>query len=121
MVLILALFLVVRSFEAAGHLSPLAASFADDLLCLPLVLGAVLFFHRRIAKQGEHYILPLHHGLLTLALFSIFFEGILPNWNSAAVADPWDLLMYLVGYLVFEAIMNQPAGKTRWRNCRDSV
>ena len=47
---------------------------------------------------------------MTLALFSIYFEGLLPRWSSSAKADPWDLLMYLAGYLVFEALMNKPVG-----------
>lgn len=112
MALILLLFLVVRFIESAGHLPPLAASFADDLLCLPLVLGGVLWCHRQLSTRGPRYTMPRSHGLMTLALFSIYFEGLLPQWSSSATKDPWDLLMYLAGYLVFENLMNKPAIQT---------
>ncbi len=112
MILILLLFLVVRFIESTGQLLPLAANFADDLLCLPLVLGGVLWCHRQFSSRGPQYTMPRSHGLITLALFSIYFEGLLPHWSSSATADPWDLLMYLAGYLVFETLMNKPAGQT---------
>jgi hypothetical protein len=108
MAFLLVLFLCVRIAEATGHLPVLAASYADDLLCLPLVLGIVLGAHRRLCGRGPQYILPRFHGLLTLVLFAIYFEGLLPRWTSAAVGDPWDLLMYLSGYLLFETLMNRP-------------
>ncbi len=105
---ILAIILVIRIVEATDHLPRLAASFADDLLCLPLVLGLVLEAHRRLVGQGSQYTLPRVHGLLVLLLFSIYFEVLLPSWKAAAVGDPWDILMYFTGYLFFEVFMNRP-------------
>ena len=107
MILFLVAFLFVRAGETTGHLPVFATSYADDLLCIPLVLGAILRVQRRVFKQGPSFILPRIHGLFTLAFFAIYFEGLLPHWTAAAVADPWDLMMYLVGYLVFEKWMNK--------------
>jgi len=108
--LILALFLIVRILEVSGQLPLLASSYADDLLCLPLVLGLVLWAHRRLLGRGSAYTLPRSHGLLTLLLFACYFEALLPRWKSSAIADPWDLLMYALGYLVFEMVMNKTSG-----------
>lgn len=110
MLYLLIIFFTVRSAELAGKLPQIAASFADDLLCLPLVLGGVLWCHRRWAEHGAAYTLPRSHGLLTLVFFGIYFEAILPHWKITAVSDPIDLVMYLAGYLFFEFIMNKPKG-----------
>ncbi len=107
MVLILILFVVVRVLDAGGRLGPMAASYADDLICLPMVLGLVLWAHRRLLGKGAGYVLPRRHGLLTLLFFAVYFEGFLPHWSGAAVADFWDLLMYGVGLVVFEMLMNK--------------
>jgi len=119
MVVVLAFFLLVRAGELTGRLPAIASSFADDLLCLPLVLGAALLGHRRILKQGPGFTLPRSHGFMTLTLFAVYFEGMLPHWTERSVADPWDLLMYLIGYLVFEMMMNRPQKNIRQRCCRE--
>lgn len=119
MLYIFAFFLLVRVLEFAGQLPPLAASFADDLLCLPLVLGVVLWCHRRIVKQGGQYTLPGSHGVMALVLFAVYFEGVLPVWSSSVVRDPLDVLMYLAGYLVFEIMLNRPAPVVSLDCCRE--
>jgi len=121
MPVLLALFLLVRLLEFAGHLPLLAASYADDLLCLPLILGGVLWCHRKWGKQSWEFTLPPGHGLMTLVFFAIYFEGILPLWKASAVADPWDLLMYLSGYLIFELLMNKPGREFTQSCCQDFV
>ncbi len=113
MICILVLFLLVRLGEVTGHLPVLATSYADDLLCMPLVLGIVLWCHRHLGKQSMTYTLPRSHSLLTLALFALYFEGLLPRLKVSAVADPMDLLMYLAGYLIFETLMNKKASPIR--------
>lgn len=118
---ILTAFFLVRILETTGHLPPLAASYADDLLCLPLVLGAILWCHRRLGNSMAGGTLPHSHGLLTLALFAIYFEGLLPRLKTTAVADPWDLLMYLAGYLFFEAVINKPPRLIRQDHCQVSA
>jgi len=112
MLFFLAAFILIRLLEMTGHLPGLGASFADDLICLPLVLGTLLLLHRRWGRRGPQFTLPHSHGIMGLVLFSIYFEGILPHWKSTAVADPWDLLMYFAGYLIFEILINRPAGNS---------
>ena len=103
-------FVVIRLTESQGSAPSLVRSFGDDLLCLPLVLSVVLTAHR-LSVRSCRFTLPGFHGLLTVALFGIFFEGILPLLGAGAVADPLDVLMYLAGFLVFQLGLNQPT----WR------
>ena len=103
-------FVMIRLAEAQGIAPSLVRSFGDDLLCLPLVLSVVLTVHR-LTVRSRRFTLPGFHGLLTVALFGILFEGILPLLGAGAVADPLDVLMYLAGFLVFQLGLNQPT----WR------
>lgn len=105
---VLILFVGLQIVEASGRAPVWVTSFAGDLLCLPLVLGLVLWAHRRLAGRGPAYTLPHWHGWLTLALFAVYFEGLLPHLKSGVVGDPVDVLMYLLGYLIFEGLMNHP-------------
>ncbi len=107
---LVALFVVVRLLEAAGSAPGWVRGYGDDLLCLPLVLSVVLTAHRLAGRSGR-FTLPGFHGLLAVLLFGILFEGILPLTAAGAVADPLDVLMYLAGFLVFQAGLNQPT----WR------
>jgi len=104
------LFVMIRLAEARGSAPVWVSSYGDDLLCLPLVLSVVLTAHR-LSLRSIRFTLPGFHGLLAVVLFGILFEGILPVTGARAVADPLDILMYLAGFLVFQAGLNQPT----WR------
>lgn len=100
---------------------PWATSYLDDLLCLPLVLGATLVAHR--LRSGDRtLVLPLGHGLFAVALFSLVFEGILPRLAARHTADPWDLVMYAAGFAVFQLGINrrQTMPSSIWRTRRTS-
>ena len=104
------LFVMIRLAEARGSAPGWVSSYGDDLLCLPLVLSVVLTAQRLSLRSGR-FTLPGSHGLLAVVLFGVLFEGILPVTGARAVADPLDILMYLAGFLVFQAGLNQPT----WR------
>ncbi len=100
-------FVCLKMWEGQGGLPRLITSYADDFLCLPLVLAGVLLAHRwmgtRLARQ-----LPLGHGLAALGAFSLYFEVILPRLSSQVTADPWDVAMYVLGFVVFQVAINRP-------------
>ncbi len=93
-----------------GHLRQEVPSLVDsylaDILCLPLVLGLVLGAQRRWSGDHEGK-LPLWHGCATVLIYATYFEWILPNWNAEAVADPLDGLSYLLGWVLFEFLINR--------------
>lgn len=102
---LMVLFVMIRVGEAQNTAPGWVRNYGDDLLCLPLVLGVILMAHRLVARDGRG--LPLGHGLLALASFTIYFELILPVFSDRAVGDPLDGLMYLAGFLVFQFFMNK--------------
>ena len=108
--ILIASFVMIRLAEARGGAPGWVSSYGDDFLCLPLVLSVVLTAHR-LSIRSSRFTLPGFHGLLAVVLFGLLFEGILPLAGARAVADPLDVLMYLAGFLVFQAGLNQPT----WR------
>ncbi len=104
MIFFLTLFIAMRVFESSGQLPPLISSYGDDLICLPLILSAVVWVHRR---REKNFTLPRVQGVMVLLFFSLYFEGILPLFSKRAVADPWDLLMYFAGWVTFEWLINE--------------
>jgi len=104
-----ALFLLLHLGQWA-HLAPTwATSWGDDLLCMPLVLGGILQAQRHAAGRGPAFTLPLAHGLGVLLLFGVFFELVWPRLDAQAVADPYDLAAYALGFVFFQALLNRPA------------
>ena len=100
--LMTAAFFLIRLGETLGTAPVWARGYVDDFLCLPFVLSLALMAQR----FGGRSALPLSHCLLAMGVFTIFFEGILPQTGSRAVADPVDVLMYLAGFLVFQFCLN---------------
>ncbi len=81
-----------------------------DVLCLPLVLGLVLAAQRLVGRPAD-WTLPWWHGLAGAIFYAVYFEGVLPRLSDRAVADPTDALAYLLGWGVFESLINQPGRK----------
>ena len=104
--LLMALFVLVRIGEAVGMAPELVRGYGDDLLCLPLVLSMALTA-RRLAGRSGCRDLPLSHGLMAVIFFGVFFEVLLPAVKAQAVGDPWDLLMYLAGFMIFQGGLNR--------------
>lgn len=108
----LAAFLLQRVLEGVGQSPDWASSYLDDLLCLPLVLSLILLIRRRVVRG--HDVLPIGHSLFALVVFSLYFEILLPLLSDRYTADPWDVVMYLAGWFIFNFWINRagsPAGE----------
>ncbi len=99
---------LVQWGRGAGQVPQLVDWYLADFLCLPLVLGLVLVV-QRLAGQSLAWTLPWWHGLAGALAYGIYFEAILPSFSASAVADPRDAVGYLLGWLVFELLINRPA------------
>ena len=72
---------------------------------MPIVLSVVLMFMNLI-YFGRYYNLSLFQiGLATL-LFSIYFELLLPSFDTIYVQDPIDIICYGLGGIVFAVFFN---------------
>lgn len=87
-----------------GIFLPVVHSYLDDLLCLPIVLTLGLAMYRSVIPN---YRLGLVHMLPVLIGYSIYFEGYLPL-VSDSTRDWMDLVMYLLGTIVFGYFINKP-------------
>jgi hypothetical protein len=114
------MFLVIRLLEEQGTAPIWLRSFGDDFLCLPLVLGLVVLAHRLVRRESC-FVLPVSHGLAAVVLYFVFFEGILPRVHAIAVSDPWDGVLYLCGFLVFQLALNRPGQDVAARDDRTEL
>ncbi|MBF9141719.1 hypothetical protein [Hymenobacter properus] len=82
-------------------------SYLSDVLCLPLVLSLALAAHQLV--YGRRATLPGTWVLAAWAGVALWFEALLPRWSARAVADPWDVLAYAAGAIVFHRWLNKPS------------
>jgi hypothetical protein len=101
------LYAMARVGRASGWLSGPADWYLTDLLCLPLVLGLALQV-QRLCGRSRDWSLPCEHGLVAAAGYGLYFEWLLPRLDARFVADPGDFLCYLLGWLLFEFLLNRP-------------
>ena len=75
-------------------------NYANDLLCLPLVLGFITFGIRKL-KNDEFFKLPLFIILIMALYYSVYFEYYLPTINPRYTSDWIDVGLYFAGALGF--------------------
>ncbi|HLV41294.1 MAG TPA: hypothetical protein VKY37_03355, partial [Brumimicrobium sp.] len=78
----------------------LVSSYLADLLCIFLVNTFALWFLRKI-KRTPHLELPVSMVLLSVIMFSVFFEYILPQQSTLYIYDPWDIFCYFISGTVY--------------------
>ena len=96
-----------RLAESQGVAIPVVHAWLDDVLMLPVALGAALWLHRRTGRSGT-WTLPVAHAWVAVAVLTVVFEIVLPQIDARATADPWDVLAYTVGAVLFLVIVNRP-------------
>ena len=87
-------------------LPTIVTNYANDLLYLPLVLGAIEFIIRQLKKDSS-FGLPLGFVIFLAISYSIYFEYYLPKVNSRYTADWIDVFLYLVGGIGYFFIGNK--------------
>ncbi|HPF35679.1 hypothetical protein KDK88_09595 [bacterium] len=103
------LFLGNHVLEALHASTPWLRGRLDDVLMLPLALGAALVLHRWRGRPAR-WTLPVGQVVLAAALLGAVFEGLLPLLDGRATADPADLAAYAAGGGLFAVLINRPAG-----------
>ncbi|WP_211331305.1 hypothetical protein [Flavobacterium weaverense] len=81
-------------------------NYANDLLYVPLVLGAIEYIIRRL-KKDDYFKLPLGFIIFLSCSYSFYFEYYLPKINSRYTSDWIDVMLYFVGGLAFFSIGNK--------------
>ena len=81
-------------------------NYGNDLLYLPLVLGAIEFLIRRLKKDSS-FNLPLGFVIFLAISYSLYFEYFLPKVNARYTADWIDVFLYFVGGIGYFFIGNE--------------
>ncbi|PKR79724.1 hypothetical protein CW751_13445 [Brumimicrobium salinarum] len=71
------------------------SSYLADLLSIFLVNTFALAIIRKVQNKPNLEFPPLL-VLLSIAMFSLFFEFYLPSQSTIYVQDPWDILCYFI-------------------------
>jgi len=101
------LYLATQAGRRLGVVHGAADWHLTDLICLPLVLGVALML-QRLAGQAPTWRLPRWHGLVGVTGFALYFEVLLPRFHPQATADLTDSVCYLLGWVLFELLINCP-------------
>jgi hypothetical protein len=80
--------------------SGFVTSYLADIISLPLILSALLFFMRHWLKQPNYY-LSLKVTAFAFLYEMIVFEYLLPGFSQNYVADFCDIIAYGIGALCF--------------------
>jgi hypothetical protein len=72
----------------------------NDLLCIPLVLGALTYSIRWL-KKDDKFEFSLGFVIVLSSYYAIYFEYYLPKNNSRYTSDWIDVLLYFSGGLLF--------------------
>ena len=75
-------------------------NYVNDLLYIPLVLGAIEFVIRRLKKDSS-FKLPFGFVIFLAISYSFYFEYFLPKVNSRYTGDWIDAILYFAGGFVY--------------------
>lgn len=81
-------------------------SYLDDLLCFPIILSLILLIQRKWRIKSDYFILPKSHIILSVFVFIIIFELILPRISIKYTADIFDVIAYVLGSIFFLKFLN---------------
>lgn len=87
---------------------PYLQAYLDDLLCMPVVLGISMQMMQYLRTHKERYYLSKTHVLLAFGYISLMFEVVLPAFSDTYTSDPWDVLCYALGSMVFYQSVIRP-------------
>jgi hypothetical protein len=79
--------------------------YIGDLLCIPLVLGLTLILMQIIYSTNQIRV-STSQIIITVIIFSLMFEWVLPKYLFIGTSDPKDIFMYVIGGFMFYYFFN---------------
>lgn len=86
---------------------PYLHAYLDDVLCPPIVLGAVLAIFQNFLDT-PNYTFHWHYVVFFGLWYTLYFEIIYPSYDLRHYADYWDVLAYAIGCYLFFIFGNKP-------------
>lgn len=81
-------------------LPELINNYMNDLLCMPLLLGALTFIIRHL-KKDKTFTFPFLFVLFLASYYAVYFEYYLPKVNARYTADWIDVALYFIGGIAY--------------------
>ena len=88
------------------YLPPLLNNYLADFLCLPLLLSIALFMLHKIKRDATIF-LSRKMILFTCFYISFVFEYLLPQYSQRYTSDPFDIIAYFMGGLIYYILQNR--------------
>lgn len=101
------IYLVLIILKKSGIYIPFVSDYIADFLVMPVVLTVALWAVRRTGEDRKSYTFQWWHVAIAVGLYGFLFEWLFPRMTDRFTADPWDLLAYAAGGLVFYFLMNR--------------
>lgn len=95
--------LVYIAQQLSFSLPTLVNNYANDLLCMPIVLKICQYAVRSIKKDKQLQI-PIKIAVTLTLMYALYFEILLPKFNARYTADWIDVALYGIGCLFFIGI-----------------
>lgn len=92
--------------KSSVHL-PFVSDYLADFLALPVVLSIALWGIRISKTDRRQWTYHWLHIAFLVLLFAFLFEFLYPRMTDRFTSDPWDVLAYALGGLVFWRWMNK--------------
>jgi hypothetical protein len=96
---------------------PIVHSYLDDFLCFPIVLTLGLAAYRWYNPQ---YKLTAWHIRPVVLFYALYFEWYLPQISTAYTSDIVDVLMYVLGALIFQRYVNRSSSDLQAASLKNS-
>jgi hypothetical protein len=93
------------SEKAFNFYIPFVHAYLDDLLCMPVLLSISLILLRLILKMPD-LSLTVKQTVFSFVYLSVVFEIILPLYSAKYTADPFDVIAYGIGAVIFQLKIN---------------
>ncbi|GAB4378013.1 MAG: hypothetical protein Kow0075_07460 [Salibacteraceae bacterium] len=107
--LIVAVFSAFKLIEATGgELWPLASSYLEDLLALPIMLKSAELLIRTLFRNVKYGGIGWPNTIAITLVISIWFEVYMPHVDQAFTADPLDVLCYWAGAVFYRCFLLPP-------------
>lgn len=78
-------------------------NYLNDFLCMPIVLKICLYVVRYV-KSNDYLKLPLLLQISVTLVFILYFEVVLPSFDTRYTADLLDLIAFTAGLLFFMGV-----------------
>lgn len=89
-----------------GVIVPFVTNYFTDLLAVPIICSLALAFQRRFVEPAG-YRFKAGHVIFVVVYTAIVFEWLLPQFTARYTADGIDVVLYILGGLLFWFLLNK--------------